>query len=81
MYNVVFNLPKITTTGQDPLKAQDQIVRDLDAWRKLYGIPYRARTHESVFKYTLTVELALDRDATWFTLTWTGAKYDSVYKV
>ena len=77
MYQVVFKLPS-GAGGLAAMFASKAIKHDLEVWRKLYGIPYKAYSEKG---YIYIAELARDRDATWFALTWQGVKYDTIRKV
>ena len=76
MYQVHFQLPQ-GAAGLAAQHAAYKIKQDLALWREQSGIPYRIHTN----KYDLVLELALDKDATWFALTWQGRPYTSIEQV
>lgn len=76
MYHIKFKLPN-GAGGMAAGHASAGIRKQLRAWSEQYGIPLKTET----MPYLLIAKLALDKDATWFALTWQGRKYDSIHKV
>ena len=79
MYEVTWTLP----TGAAGMAAgytARAIIKNLTEWTERYGIPHKI-LQPRTYPYKIYCQLALDKDATWFALTWKGRKYDSIRKV